>query len=237
MGHIPRLYVPGRLAAGPLTVNGDQAKRLSAVMRLREGDEFRVFAGDGREWRAVLKRAGKSGAQAEVRDVTRQQPQAGRVVEVWCSLVRPNRFDWALEKCVEAGADVIRPLLAEHAARGEGGSATRQERWQRIVCEAMEQCGRLYPALIERPARFDDLLARHHGAIVVADGAGKPWSEVRGLLPERGIVAVAIGPEGGFSEAELARARAEGALVASLGPNILRTETAAVVAAALLRAY
>jgi 16S rRNA (uracil1498-N3)-methyltransferase len=205
-------------------------------MRLREGDEFRASPATAVSARGCQE-CREDSVRAEVREVTRQEPQPGRVVEVWCALVRANRFDWALEKCVEAGADVIRPLLAGHAARREGSSATRQERWQRIVHEAMEQCERLYPALIERPARFDDLLARHHGTIVVADGAGKPWSDLQRLLPERGTVAVAIGPEGGFSEVEVARGRAAGALVASLGPNNLRSETAAVVATALLRAY
>ena len=74
----------------------------------------------------------------------RERPYAAPalVVEVWCGLARPARFDWMVEKCTEAGADVIRPLLSEHAARGEGTSEARQERWQRIAVEASEiPCG------------------------------------------------------------------------------------------------
>jgi 16S rRNA (uracil1498-N3)-methyltransferase len=234
--HIPRLYVPGHIKPGPLSLTREQAKRLTSVMRLQPGDELRVFSGDGREWRAVAGTVSKMGMLVDVRDLARQQPLPERVVEVWCALVRPNRFDWAIEKCVEAGADLIRPIVTDHAARGDGASPARQERWERIAAEAMEQSGRLHPAVMERPLPLTEALSRHHGALVMADGAGRLWPEVVPLLPLRGAVAVAIGPEGGWSEAELDRARRAGALVASLGPNTLRTETAAVVATALLRA-
>ncbi len=228
--------MPGHIAPGPLILTADQAKRLSAVMRLRPGDEFRVFSGDGREWRAVAGHATKQGMHADLRDVTRQEPLPDRIVEVWCALVRPNRFDWAIEKCVEAGADIIRPLVTEHAARGEAASAPRQQRWERIATEAMEQSGRLHPAVVGKPISLVEALARHHGALIVADGSGRPWREIEPLLPPRGAVAIAVGPEGGWGDQEVTRARSAGALVASLGPNILRTETAAVVATALLRA-
>lgn len=236
MAHVPRLFVRGHLGPGPLLLEGEQAKRLAAVMRLREGERFLAFAGDGREWEATVGAATKTGLHATVGALTRQEAAPPLVLEVWIGLVRPNRFDWALEKAVEAGADVIRPLLSEHAARGEGSSAGRRERWERIAIEAAEQCGRLHMAVVEPPAQFADLLARHHGGLVVADRDGRPWPEVAPLLPGDGSMAIAIGPEGGFSAEEIARARAHGALLASLGPNTLRTETAAVVALGLVRA-
>ena len=236
MAHIPRIYIPGRIEPGALTLSGETARRLTGVMRLRPGEEFRVFSGDGHEWRATLRTTAKDRAQAEVGEVTRQEPLSERVLEMWVALVRPNRFDWAIEKCVEAGADIIRPLVSEFAARGEGASAQRQQRWERIVIEASEQSGRLHLVAVERPARFADLVSRGLGALVVADLSGQPPKAVLGLLPPRGRVAVAIGPEGGFSEAELATARLHGALLVSLGPHILRTETAAVIATAIFRA-
>jgi 16S rRNA (uracil1498-N3)-methyltransferase len=236
MAHVPCVYIRGHLGPGPLLLEGEQAKRLSTVMRIREGDQFLAFNGDGREWQATAGPASKQGLLATVAAITRQEPAPPLTVEAWVGLVRPNRFDWALEKLVEAGADIIRTLLTEHAARGEGSSAARHERWDRIAIEAAEQCGRLHLAVVEPPARLDDLLARHRGALVVADRGGRPWPELAPLLPVEGSLALAIGPEGGFSEDELARAKAHGALVARLGPNILRTETAAVLAVGLVRA-
>lgn len=235
MAHVPRLFVRGHLGPGPLLLEGEQAKRLAAVMRLREGESFLAFSGDGREWEATVGPATKAGLRASVGALARQEAAPALTLELWVGLVRPNRFDWALEKAVEAGADIIRPLLSEHSARGEGSSAGRRERWERIAIEAAEQSGRLYVPVVEPPAQFGDLLARHHGALLVCDCDGRPWGEVPALLPGDGRLAVAVGPEGGFSPEELARARAHGALTAKLGPNTLRAETAAVVAVALVR--
>ncbi|MEX0782736.1 MAG: RsmE family RNA methyltransferase [Dehalococcoidia bacterium] len=190
---VPRLYVPGHIVPGSITLTDGQAKRLGSAKRMRAGDEFRVFAGDGREWRAVAGSATKQGMLAEVHEVTRQEPLPQRVVEVWLPLVRPNRFEWGIEKCVEAGADIIRPLITVPGGRTVGTSAAREERWERIAVEAMEQCGRLHPTVVEKPLRFGDVIGRHHGVLVVADGAGRAWADVEALLPARGVVAVAIG--------------------------------------------
>ena len=235
MAHIPRVYLSGRLGPGPLFIEGDGARRLGAVMRMREGQQFRVFAGDGREWAATVRAVGKATVHAEIADIVRQEPANPLVVELWCALVRPNRFDWAIEKCVEAGADIIRPLICEHSARGDGGSAARQERWRRIAVEAAEQSGRLYLPVVEPPAAFESLVARGSIPLFVGDRDGRPWSDAATLLPMAGRVAMAVGPEGGFSAEELRRARGAGAVTVTFGPHILRTETAAVVATALLR--
>lgn len=235
MAHIPRVYLPGHLGPGPLRIEGEQGKRLSSVMRLRAGDPFLVFSGDGREWEARVAEAGKGGVLAEVGAIGRQAAAPALMVEAWVAIVRPNRFDWAIEKCIEAGADVIRPMVAEHSARGEGASAGRQERWERIAVEAAEQCGRLHLGVVEAPATFEALLRRHHGTLLMAEPEGACWAETERLVPESGTVAIAIGPEGGFSTDEVARAKGQGALAVSIGPNILRTETAAVVATALVR--
>lgn len=236
MAHIARLYVPGRLVAGPVTLDVDQSRRLAAVMRLREGDEFRLFAGDGREWSATAANVTKGALRAVVGEVVRQEPQPPVTVELWVALVRPARLDWAIEKAVEAGADIIRPFTSEYTARGDFASNAKQQRWQRIVVEAAEQSGRLWMPVIEPPATFDALLSHHHGATVLGDPGGMPWREAAALLPPAGRVAVVIGPEGGFGPAELARAKAAGALATRFAPHILRTETAAVVATALVRA-
>ncbi|GAB4331853.1 MAG: 16S rRNA (uracil(1498)-N(3))-methyltransferase [Dehalococcoidia bacterium] len=216
-------------------LEGDAGHRLRAVLRLKAGDEFLAFAGDGREYRATVSAVTKSAVNAFVGEIVRQAPAPAVALETWCALVRPNRFDWAIEKCVEAGADVIRPLVTEHAARGDSASASRRQRWDRIAVEAAEQSGRLYVPVVEAPLSFAQALHRYHGALIVADAAGAPLAEIAPLLPSRGHVAVVAGPEGGLSDAEREAARHAGALLLRLGPYILRTETAAVVATAVLR--
>ncbi len=236
MAPVPRLHVPGHIAAGPLRLDGDAAKRLGAVMRLREGDEFLVFSGDGREWLATVQGVKRGVVLATVGAVVRQEAAPALVVELWCALVRPNRFDWAIEKATEAGADVIRPLVCEFNARAETASAMRQERWERIAVEASEQSGRLHLPVVTGPVTFGAALERLHAPIVIAHPGGVAWPQAKALLPARGTVVVAIGPEGGFSEREVAAAKTHGAIPLSLGANILRTETAALLAVGLLRA-
>lgn len=235
MAHIPRIYLTGRLAPGPLSLDGDAARRLAAVMRARPGDPFLVFSGDGREWAATVSAVGRNRLQAQVGEVTRVSAALPLVIECWCGIIRPNRFDWAIEKCTEAGTDLIRPLISEYSARGEAPSGNREQRWERIAIEAAEQCGRLSVPAIAAAGRFQQLIDQPTGALIVFDREGKPWQETVPLIPEQGRVTLAVGPEGGFSPEETAAARARGALTVSLGPNILRTETAAAAGVVLLR--
>ncbi len=235
MTRVPRLYVPGRLAPGLAVLNSDQSRRLADVVRLREGDEFRLFNGDGKEWKAVVTGIAKGQLHGQIVECVREEAPLPLVVEVWCGLVRPNRFDWAIEKCAEAGADVIRPIVTARAARGDGSSGLRQERWGRIATEAAEQCGRLSLPLVEPPGQFADLLGRHRGPLLLGNVAGPPWPEAARAVPEQGRLVIAVGPEGGFTPDEVARAKAAGAQLARFGPNVLRTETAAVAAVALVR--
>lgn len=235
MKHVPRVYVPGHLGPGPLVLDGDAAKRLSTVMRVSPGDPFLAFSGDGREWRAEVTAVDRARLHATIAEIERQAAPPAVVVEVWLALVRAARMDWAIEKCVEAGADVVRPMVSAFCQRGDAASPAKQERWRRLAIEAAEQSGRLTVPPVEAPAPFARLLGQLRGTLLVADRSGKPWPEVVPLLPSSGHVAIAIGPEGGLSEDERGQATARGGMTVSLGPNIFRTETAAPVAVALVR--
>jgi 16S rRNA (uracil1498-N3)-methyltransferase len=204
-------------------------------MRISPGDPFLVFCGDGREWRAEVVSTDGARLHANVLAIERQEAAPPLVVEVWLAVVRAARMDWAIEKCVEAGADVIRPMVTEFCQRGDAASPAKQERWRRLVIEAAEQSGRLTLPPVEPPVAFARLLGQVRGTLLVADRSGRPWVEAAALLPSSGHVAIVIGPEGGLSEQEVAGATAHAGIIVSLGPNILRTETAAPVAVALIR--
>ena len=236
MDGLPRVCLPEGVGPGALELVGARARHLTGSLRLRHGDEFLVFAGDGIEYRARIEEVSRERVTAAVGDLTRREPRPTRSVEVWCANVRANRVEWAIEKCVEAGVDVFRPITTERSVRGQELSESRRERWGRIAIEAAEQCGRLYLPVIAPVATFREGLVEREGALVVANRDGAPWSEVADELPKQGSVVIAVGPEGGFSQDEVTRAVEAGALVASFGPNTLRTETAAVVAVALARA-
>ena len=231
----PRVCLPEGVRPGPLTLRGGRARHLAAALRLRRGDEFLAFAGDGREYHARILGIARDSVEATVGELARQAPPPTRLVEVWCANVRATRMEWAIEKCVEAGADLFRPIATERGARGAGLSEARLERWRRIAVEASEQCGRLHlPAIAPMTPFAEAVEARGEAALLLASPRGAPWSEAAAHLPRRGVVAVAIGPEGGFSAREETAARATGAVTVSLGPYTLRTETAAVAAAAFL---
>lgn len=236
MPHIPRLYRPGRIGPGPLTLDAEASRHLGQVLRMRPGETFLVFGGDGSEWLARIDAAaGKQGVAATVLELTRQEPAAALQVELCCALVRAAKFDLVVEKCTVLGADVIRPLTCERTNRGDDPSGPRRERWERIAVEAAEQSGRLRVPVIAAVASLDEMLQRQ-GTFLFADGSGAPWDEAARLIADAGHVRILVGPEGGWSSAETAKARAAGGIVTRLGPNILRTETAAMAAVALVRA-
>lgn len=235
MSHIPRVYLPGRLGPGAVTIEGEPGRHLATVLRVRPGDPLLLFPGDGREWSATVSGATKLGVVVEVGQLTRQEAPPAVVIETWCALVRANRFEWALEKCVEAGADIIRPIVTEFTQRGDTPSEAKLSRWRRIIVEASEQSGRLFVPVLESSAPLARARETHRGATLFGDREGKPLRDLAPLLPDYGHVALIVGPEGGLSGEESATLSRTGALAASFGPHILRTETAAVVGTALIR--
>jgi 16S rRNA (uracil1498-N3)-methyltransferase len=236
VAHIPRLFLAESLAPGPVLLRGDAAKRLASVMRLSEGASVLLFSGDGKEWHASAGASTRDSIQLRVTELARQEPPPAVVLETWVGVIRASRFDDAVEKLVEAGADIIRPVVCEFSQRSEAASPARMERWRRIAVEASEQCGRLFVPEVLAPVAFSAALDRHRAALVVATDEGKPAAQLGPLLPRSGHLAVVVGPEGGLSPAEAQALSRRGALPLCLGPYILRTETAAVVATAVLRA-
>lgn len=237
MAHIPRVYQPGRVVPGRLALGPDVTRHLTTVLRMRAGEEFLLFPGDGSEWRVRLDSVtGRQGATATVLDLVRQAPPDPLEIVLCCALIRASRFETAVEKCTEIGVDVIRPLTSEHTNRGDALSPSRRERLERIAVEAAEQSGRLRVPVIAETVSFDTVAGRTGGPFVIADAGGKGWTAAEALLPDGGTLAVLVGPEGGWSESEVAQAKAAGGIVLRLGDNILRTETAAMAALTLLRA-
>ena len=234
MAHVPRLYLPDCRGAGAIALSAEQSRRLSEVMRVRVGEAVLVFAGDGFEWQASVTSVARNAVTVEVGEAVREEAPPAPRIELCFPLIRAGRLDWLIEKAVEAGADIFQPTSFEHSAHGEAPSANRSERWQRIAIEAAEQSGRLFVPAFRDVTAFTDVLGRA-GTVVVADRSGESWEPFGPQLLVANV-RLAVGPEGGLSEGEVAAARSAGATIVSLGPNILRAETAAVVAIALIRA-
>ncbi|MCC7266619.1 MAG: 16S rRNA (uracil(1498)-N(3))-methyltransferase [Caulobacteraceae bacterium] len=234
-----RLHVRNPLTAGAgLALEPDQARYLTSVMRRGVGDEVLVFNGADGEWRARLAEAGKRGALLAL--VEQVRPQAvGPDLDLVIALVKRTRLETIVEKAAELGARRVRLVITERT----NADHTRIERLQAIATEAAEQTGRLDVPEIVAPLKLEKMLSTWNDRrLLFCDEAGDAPPVLDALpLTARGRGpepwAILIGPEGGFSPAERDRLRAlPYATAASLGPRILRADTAAISALTLWQA-
>ncbi len=232
----PRLYADAPLvAAQDISVEPEQAHYLRNVMRLGDGAEVLVFNGRDGEWLARIFASGKRGATLRPERQTRLQPAATGPAYAFAPL-KHARLDYIVQKAVEMGASKLSPVLTQYT------QVTRlnQERMRANAIEAAEQCGILALPAIDEPVAFQNWLssAPNETRIVFCDEDSAERSPVETLHGANAKdVVVLIGPEGGFSEEErktlLAR---DNVIRLSLGPRILRADTAAVAALALVQA-
>jgi len=233
-----RLFVPpDRMRATPITVSGEEHHHLARVLRARPGESITLFDGAGAELRARVVRVGRSETELVADDAG--PPSAGaRVAPAETPLVlltavpRGGRMDFLVQKCSELGVSRIVPIISERSvARPEPG---RRARWEKIAREAARQCGRADVPAVAAPATLAAALDAPElpgRRLVLSPEAGA--RPLRALLPDRAATALLVGPEGGLAAAEVEAAEAAGFVPVSLGPRILRVETAAIVAVAL----
>jgi 16S rRNA (uracil1498-N3)-methyltransferase len=231
-----RLYVTFDLAAGaPVALDGDQSRYLVAVMRREVGDEVALFNGRDGEWRARISAVAKRATQLVVEERLRPQ-DAGPDLDLVVALVKRTRLETIVEKAAELGARRVRPVVT---ARTNAETA-RVARLQAIAMEAAEQTGRLDVPEIAEPVKLEALLKGWEAGrrLLFCDEGGDAAPVLKALAEaQAGPWAILIGPEGGFSPEERARLRAlDFAVPASLGPRILRADTAAISAMALWQA-
>ncbi len=207
-------------------------RHLVRVLRLRSGDGFVVFDGAGAEWPATLvsERRARTG-QARVR--TTESPLTLTLVQ---GISRGERMDWTLQKAVELGVSQIVPVVAERTTVRLSGdrAAKRIAHWQGVMVAACEQSGRNRIPMLGRMQTLDAWLASlDTPALVLDPTATQGLKDFAAHAPRFTLM---VGPEGGFSDRELAAARAAGCMGVRLGPRVLRTETAGVAALAALQA-
>ncbi|MCR5877470.1 16S rRNA (uracil(1498)-N(3))-methyltransferase [Phenylobacterium sp. J367] len=229
-----RLHVTHDLAAGAeLTLDEAQSRYLGAVMRAKPGDELRVFNGRDGEWRAIVGAVGKRAVVLQIIDPARPQA-AGPDLDLLIALVKRGPLETIVEKAAELGVRRIRPVITERT----NADHTRVDRLRAIATEASEQTGRLDVPQVLEPVKLETLIGGWEPGrrLLFCDEAGdaKP---VLAAVTERGPWAVLVGPEGGFSprERELLRSLSY-AVAATLGPRILRADTAAISALTLWQA-
>ena len=235
-----RLYVADDLAAGAaLRLARPQAHYVSHVLRLRPGDGLALFNGRDGEWRADVEGVERGACALRLRERIRPQAPAADLWLVFAPVKRA-RIDYMAAKATELGVSAIWPVMTART----NVSRVNVRRLRENAIEAAEQCGRIEIPEIRAPVGFDRVLAAWPGGrrILLCDGAGDAPGIGRALADAAGAGgrpwAVLVGPEGGFSPAELdALAELPSVARAGLGPRTLRADTAAVAALACWQAF
>ena len=224
---LPRLFVRTPLADGvAVALDTGQANYLGNVMRLKEGAELLAFDGRSGEW---LARIAETGKKRMTLIVERRTRPAENVPDVWLAFapVKRAQTDWLVEKATELGAARLLPVMTRRTV----AERVRLERLEAIAIEAAEQCGRTILPGIAEPVALKQFLGDNGGrTLYFADEAG---GEPASSTFKPGPSTMLVGPEGGFTDEERASIRAApNAVAISLGPRILRAETAALAALA-----
>ena len=209
---------------------------LRDVLRVRVGERLECFDGAGRTYTGPIIRA----TAEELAVAIEAQSQGGRArvqLTLAQALIRPERFEWVLEKATELGAARIIPILsARCAVRPLRIGSAREARWRRIVKAAATQCGRPTLPHLEAVTRFKELLPALEGQdafLFTLAQSARPFRELIEISGDR--VAILVGPEGDFSPEEVADAAGRGIRLARLGGSTLRSETAAVATMAIVQ--
>jgi 16S rRNA (uracil1498-N3)-methyltransferase len=225
---LPRLFVTPPLGAGVLvSLDAAQANYLGNVLRLKEGGEVLLFDGVSGEWHATVAEIGKKRMTIAVVQQTRGQERVPDLTLAFAP-IKKGRVEWLVEKAVELGVARLQPVVTQRTIVDK----LNLERMEAHIVEAAEQCGRTSLATIAAPVRLDSFLRGldRQRALYFADETG---GEAASTSFAPGPATILTGPEGGFTPTEGDAIRAApGAKAISLGPRILRAETAALAAVA-----
>jgi 16S rRNA (uracil1498-N3)-methyltransferase len=236
-----------RFYAAPDAINGslvelarDETHHLARVLRLAVGDEAFVFDGCGHEYRCRIFSLDNHRAQLEVIGPLTDSVESPIALTLAQALVKGEKFDFIVQKAAELGVRRIVPLITRYAdvKLNDEKSAKRLARWQRIALEALKQSGRRQLIDIAHPMMVAALLesrAPLSAILVFSERGGDSITTALAKAVESQNVIACIGPEGGWSDTELEQFAARGAQAVTLGPRTLRTETAAIVALALIQ--
>jgi 16S rRNA (uracil1498-N3)-methyltransferase len=233
---IPRIFTPQALTPDSTLVLAEaQSHYLSKVLRMQAGRELILFNGEGGEYSAEISAVHKKHVDVSVKEFSADNRQSHLQLELAIGVSRGERMDWVLQKATELGVTKITPLMTERTEVKLGGERAdkKMEHWQQILISACEQCQRnLLPELSE-PKCFSDWISECDAELKFVlhhrDNQGLPQNKTTQS------VALLIGPEGGLDDNEITQAIAQKFSPLTLGPRVLRTETAPVAAISLVQ--
>jgi 16S rRNA (uracil1498-N3)-methyltransferase len=236
---MPRFYSPDALSVGTTITLPDHIAHHLQVLRLAPGAQLTLFNGQGGEYTATLESLDRKRALAEIKLFSPREVELPHAVTLAQALPEGSKMDWIIEKAVELGATTLQPLAAHRCVvrLSAERAAKKAAHWQSIIIAAAEQCGRNRLPHLANTSDFGGWISQHdlHKRILLSPRAEQPLSDWARHHPAQPVTLM-IGPEGGFTEAEERAALDRGALALSMGPRVLRTETAGLAALAALNA-
>ncbi|MEK8081646.1 16S rRNA (uracil(1498)-N(3))-methyltransferase [Pseudomonas sp. XK-1] len=226
---LSRFFIDAPLSLGQHELPEAQAHYIGRVLRHAVGDAVQLFDGSGQEYLGELIEVGKKNVRVELRETLAGMAESPLSIHLGQGLSRGERMDWAIQKATELGASQISPIVSarcEVRLKDERADK-RMAHWRQIAISACEQCGRSSLPQINPPITLEQWLEQVEADLkLVLHPVAEPWAS----HPQPASLAMLIGPEGGLSEDEVQQAMARGFHAARLGPRVLRTETAPVVA-------
>ena len=238
----------GDVTEDKFVLRGPEAFHITRVLRNKAGEEIELFDGRGRRYRGVIRSIGEDGSVSgdiiEKLEVNRRPFPV--TVNLYLGLLKASHWEWALEKGTEIGINTFTPVITPRTVvqLRENSTQKKKERWEKIVQAAAKQSRRDDLPIINEPKHYRDAMveASQNGLTLVGweKHGSTTYAGLRDVIADarrknkKLNVNIFIGPEGGFSDEEIELAETDGAALFSLGPNILRAETAAVTSAAIV---
>lgn len=240
MSKPPRFFIdPAQVSAPAITITGDDVRHIRIVLRKQPGDLLTLLDGTGSEYIVSITDIGKDEIGTAIVEQRRREPAGPRIV-LGQGLPKADKMDLIVQKATELGVSSIVPLITERTIVKVKDEEKRISRWQKIAREASMQSHRLDIPMIGQIRPFTDYVRMLHTEpgtlyLIPWEEGTQPMKEVLRAYPAADTTVVLIGPEGGFSLTEADMAKEKGFRAVSLGPTILRTETAAVAALSMIR--
>lgn len=235
-----RFYVPKESIKGnQVLIIGKEAHHILDVMRLKVSDNIVVFDGTGNEYVGIVKGTGNKSLSLEITQTRKTTPQENSIVTLIQAIPKKEKMDYIVEKATELGVNCVMPVTTARTIPdwSESKKAGIVTRWQKISQEAAKQCGRMVLPEIEPVKTLEEALSHINGydlklIAALSDNAIKLKDALKSC--SGGKIAVAIGPEGDFTEEEIKQAEEKGFKIVNLGRRVLKSDTAGLAVLAMI---